>query len=685
MRCTIDFETKSKADLRKVGAHVYSCDPSTEIICLAYSIDGERVPLWKPGLPLPTELFEWIAQGAEVEAWNSYFERQIYSNICVARLGWPAIRDEQWRCALAKAASYALPKKLEKAAIALGTKNRKDALGHRVMLKCSRPRKPTKNNPSIWHEKPEDLATIYSYCIDDVKTEHEISSMLRELPDSELELWRLDQQINLRGIGVDRELAKRAIELGKQAEQAVNAELAELTDGAVRKTGDRIAFRGWLKTRGVEPPKKLNADKTEIETTESKGLVKLLSAGIADATAKRAVELWVKANKSSVKKYRAMIQRASEDGRVRETLQYHAASTGRWGGRGIQPQNFPRPPKDLKKTDQLCEDILEQDYDGLALLYGPDRVLEVLSAALRGALVAGPGKVLQAADFSAIETRGAAWVAQDKQLLALFRRLDADPDSPEDVYTYQASELLHRKITKADDYERQTWGKVPVLCCIFGGSGPAVVKYADGMGLAIPLETAVEIVAAWRKARAPIVKCWKACEAAALEAVRRKFLKERLVEQPPFLKWKCSGRFLHCRLPNGRLLSYLDPEIEQRVIPWVDPKTGEKKPFKKDTLTFMGEDTYSKRWKRCSTHSSKLFENIVQAICRDLLADAMKRVEKAGYPVVLSVHDEPVSELHPDFGSNEEFVRLMSETEPWAEGFPVAVSGAWRAKRYGKR
>ncbi len=688
-RCTIDFETRSQADLRKIGAWNYSVHPSTEILCLAYTEDGENVPLWRPTLDPPDVLHAWIRRMYEVEAWNSYFEYCIYLNICVKRFGWPAIADEQWRCALAKAAAHALPKKLEKAALALGTKNQKDALGHRVMLKCSKPRKPTKNNPSIWHESPADLQKIYEYCVMDVKTEHEISSKLRDLSPHELEVWRLDQKINRRGIGFDRELAKKAIAIGKQAVQAANAELVELTGGVVRKTGDRVAFRNWLRTRGVTPPTKINAEKETIETTETKSLQKLLVSGIPDPTAKRAVELWIKANKSTIKKYDAMMLRASDDDRIRETLQYHAASTGRFGGRGIQPQNMFRPPDDLSDMDRICGDILDCDYEGLCLLYGPDRVLEVLASATRGALVAGPGHVLQAADFSAIETRGAGWLAGDIELLETFRELDRlGPEHNEDIYTRQAGQLLGRHVTKKDKTERQNWGKVPTLACVYGASGKAVVKYADGMGLVLERKVASQIVKAWRAARAPIVRCWKACEEAAMEAIRKRHLKERLVEQGPFIKWKVVGRFLHCRLPNGRLLSYLDPKIEMRkIVVEIENDEGEVvevKEFWKDAITFQAEDTYTKKWKRCSTYGSKLFENLVQAICRDLMVDGMLRAEAAGYPIVLTVHDELVADLHPSFGSNDEFVRLMSVVPDWAPGFPVAVSGEYRARRYTK-
>lgn len=685
-RVTIDFETRSAADLRRVGSYEYSLHPSTSILCLAWAVDDEPVALWHPGfegVQPPDDLaplFEAIRQGALVEAHNKFFEHVIWKNIGVARLGWPEIPEAQWRCSLAKASAHALPKKLEKAAAALQLSQTKDMGGHRLMQKLSKPRKPTKHNPAVWHERPEELERLFEYCRQDVRTERELSRALRELSPLELEVWRLDQQINLRGVRIDRALCEKAIALGAEAEAAMHAELAAVTDEAVHSATERASMIEWLKSRGIKPPIKVRkGTDEEIETTESKSLVKLLATPALDPAVKRAIEIWIAVNKSSVKKYKAMLERANaQDDRVRETLAYHSASTGRFAGRGIQVQNFPRPPRAYKKTDQICADLLEYDYGALSVLYGSDQIMSLLSGALRGAICAAPGKVLAASDFSAVETRGAAWLAGDTELLDVFRKLDADPTANWDVYTWQASQILGRPVTKDDDYDRQAWGKVPTLACVYQGSGRALVTYADGMGLVIPIDTADEIVSGWRETRSPIVNCWWATERAAIEAVQRRHLKDRTVTQGK-LKWKVVGRFLHTRLPSGRLLSYLDPELETREFK--SKRTGRS--YTKTILTFLGEDTYTRQWKRCSTYGGKLFENDVQAICRDLLVEALLRLAAAGYDLCMSVHDEAVAELLKMFGSAEEMNRLMSQVPAWAAGFPIASAG-WRGVRYRK-
>lgn len=683
MQVLIDYETRSCCDLKKAGAYVYARHPSTELLCLAYTADGQDIKLWHPGLPEPEDLFAWIKQGAEMHAWNSYFERVITKYVAT-RMGWPDVPDDQWRCTQAKAASYGLPKKLEKAAAALGTKHQKDMSGHRTMLRYSKPRKPTKNNPSIWWDDPEKLEQIYEYCRDDVRTEYEISSVLKDLSPSELAVWRRSEQINLRGVAVDPELATKAIALGVPAKQSANEEIARLTGNAVQDTGARDALKTWLKAQGVTVPLKFDKKtKTDKETTGAKMLEKLLKSGaIKDPLAQRVVQVWIKANKSSVAKYASILEHAGQEGRVREAFVYHGALTGRFSGRGIQPQNFPRPPEGLENTDQVCQDILDCEYEELSMLYGPDQIMGVLSAGLRGALVAGPGLILQSADFSSIEARGAAWFAGDKALLTIFRQLDAEPDADWDLYTWQASRLLNEKVTKKDKIKRQNWGKVPSLACFYQASGKAVVRFADEqLGVTLDPKVADEVVAGWRADRKPIVKCWRACEDAAVEAVRRQHLKERVVVQGP-VKWGVVGRFLKCRLPSGRTISYLDPKIESVTVQYT--RNGEKKQFTKDTVTFMGQDQFTRKWKRLALYGGRYFENIVSGMCRDLLTAAMERVEDAGYPVVLHAHDELACEVQPNFGSNKEFVRLMSIKPDWAGNFPIAVSGEWRGRRYRK-
>lgn len=694
MHATIDFETRSLCDLRKRGTAVYARDPSTSVLCMAWGLDDAPVQLWHPAVgelearSAPAALFAAIEAGALVEAHNVFFERNVWEHVCRGRYGWPAVPAAQWRCSLAKAATFALPKRLEHAAAALGLRNRKDAEGHKLMMRMTRPRKPSKKDPSPWHEKTEQLERLFAYCRQDVETERELSKALRDLPPTELAVFQLDQEINLRGIHIDRGLAEKAIALGALAERDANAALFKITAGAVGKPTDRAQMKRWLKSRGVQVPIKINSKQEEIETTEAKGFAKLLQRGeIVDPAAKKACETWIKVSKSSPKKYKAMLERIGLDDRALETLAYHTASTGRWGGRGIQPQNLYRPTEDLcdrdGSVDTLCADILGLSYDSLCTIYGQERMLEVLGSALRGAITASPGKLLQASDLSAIETRGAAWLANDTELLEVFRTLDADPTASTDVYCWQASQILGRPITKKDKTERQNYGKVPTLGCVYQMGGPKLKTYAESMGVELTEEFCIDLVEKWRAARTPIVRLWADTQAAAQEAVRRAAYKDRVVRQGDHIRWKVAGRFLHCRLPSGRLLSYLDPAIQRKRVKYTR-KDGTPGEFETDQLVFSGENTYTRRWERCSTYSGKLVENLVQAICRDILAEGMLRVARAGYDLVLTVHDEIVAEVDPSFGSTAEFERLMAQVPTWAPGFPVACSGGWRGVRYRK-
>lgn len=694
-----DFETRSEVNVKNVGSYLYSRHPSTEIICLCYSYNRDYNPVhvWHPDFedlsylqaqrkrdrthsnfersPDPTELLERVDAGELFEAHGAHFERCIWRWIMVERYGWPAVQDWQWRCSASAAAAFALRRKLADVCSDLGLSQRKDMEGHKVMLKLTKPRKPTKPDPdSKWHQKRKDVLKVMKYCVQDVRSERAVSHALRPLSGTELEIWQLDQTINFRGLRIDRALATKALEVGALAEAAMRDQLSAVTYFAVEKETQREKFKEWLRSRGTEVPTKLkkeideagNESFVEKETTEGKALRKMLKS-VEDQPSQRAIELWLALNKTSTKKYRAMINRMDpEDDRVREAMRYHAATTGRWGGAGIQPHNLPRKcPKDI---DGVCADVLQFDYEDLCLLYGHDNIMTLLSSILRGAIIAAPGHDLLAADYSAIEARGTAWVAGDKEMLQAFIDLDNDPKADWDIYTWTASQMYGRRITKADEEERGN-GKIACLGCGYQMGGGALVNYADGMGIELTAEQSDKIVRDWREARWRICEFWYGVQRAAMSAVRRP---GKLVEYGP-VRFKVLGRFLHCRLPSGRLLSYLDPRID------LDEK------FKRPALHFTGYATYAPNlWiPSCKTYGGKLTENIVQALCRDIMAEAMLRAESAGYPIILTVHDEIVAEVPKGQGSLEEFKQILNERPKWALDFPIAASG-WRAERYRK-
>jgi len=471
-----------------------------------------------------------------------------------------------------------------------------------------------------------------------------------------------------------------ALEIGAAAEQDAAKQLEELTDGEVDKATRRGAFKQWLRGEGVAIPTKLakqidaegEEELVEKETIDAEHLRGVIAeAGLPDHV-ERAIRIWLAVNKASTKKYRAMLNRLGADDRVREVLRYRAASPGRWGGAGIQPQNLPRNCPGPEEMEKVCQDLRTGDYELIRILYGQDEVMPLLSRALRGAITAAPGHRLIVADYSAIEARGTFWVSGHDEGLKAFRKIDSGAWPGHDIYTWQATKILLREVTKEDKNDRQVWGKVPVLGCGYQMGPPKLVDYAASMGAEITEDQAQKIVYAYRRDHWPVKEFWYEAERCAIEAVRRGNGGDVVSMAGGKIKWAVRGAFLHCRLPSGRLLSYFRPKVE-----W-DKKFGRPK------LTFLGHATYKPGlWTRCSTYGGKLTENIVQALCRDIMRDAMLRARAAGYPIVLTVHDEIAAEAPHGEGSLEEFERLLSQAPSWADGFPIAVEG-WERERYGK-
>lgn len=735
MAWTIDFETRAVADLKKVGTYLYARHPETEPLCMAFGQRVEDVQLWHPGFedlsykqaqkksdrlhddiiatPEPLELFEAIILGEEIWAHNAWFERNIWESIMVPRFGWPKIDPQQWRCSAAVAASFSLRRKLEHVSKDLGCAHTKDMIGHRVMDKITKPRKPTKADPdSKWHQKASDLRRVFSYCMDDVRAEIGVETKLRPLIPDELETWQMDQEINMLGMPMDVEMIKGALRLGKQAEESANAELHELTDGAVSKATQREDFKKWLKREGVRIPtviKKVIDKETGEETLEEKEttardqMAPLLKDKSYQAHVLRAMEVFLTVNKASTKKYKKMLSMLAADGRIRDILRYWAATTGRWGGSGVQPQNFPRRAPKPKILEQMAADIKHCDYDEFCMLHGEDEIMTILSQVLRGTIHASEGHEFLRADMSAIEARGTFWIAGQEDGLEIFRKIDAGEFPNQDFYTWQATKILGRTITKDDEEDRQTWGKVPVLFCGYQGGVGAVDKVAPHLSEEVKLG----IVRGYRESNPRVVDFWYEIERVCIEAVRRGPKAPALTCADGKLRVKMMGAFLAIRLPSGRLIHYYKPELRMvnrfgKIRPqvhfhgyatykpglWLDGTVKTKVPCPKcGRLPGTSHATDCEKYSLCSTYGGKLTENVVQALCRDLMRDGMRRVRSRfanrGLQIVLTVHDEVLAEAPIGAVSLEEFTSVLSEVPEWAPGFPIAWDG-WVRRRYGK-
>ena len=685
MRLTLDFETRSAAALATVGAWNYAKHPTTEILCAGLQVDDEGPLLWAPpalfdaaqqyarenALPwLPgiseADFLGLVARAAEVHAHNAFFERVIWDFVG-GRRGWPRIPEHKWRCSMSQAAAAGLPLSLAEGAQVLELKNRKDAEGHRAMQTVSKPRRLRREGVH-WHEDGPRLYQVFAYCVQDVRTEAELAGRLPPLSPAELEVWRLDQTINQRGIGVDLPMCRGAVAISVTLEESLNAELAYVTNGAVTAAAQVGALLAWA-----------NANGYPADTLERKTLDAWVASHSLPPPVHRALEIRSTLSRSSVKKYQAMLDTADPgDGRVRETQCYHGAHTGRWTGRGIQPQNYAADREgwlDDRDYGLLCRLITLGNLD-LLVPFAEDPE-KALAYCVRGALVPAPGSEFVVCDFAAIEARGVFWLARDPVGLDLFRR-GADPYCWMAERIYQVDERLVKAGYANKDPRMSRYRAVGKQAFLGLGYGMGARKFAATCkrmaGVDIPEEEAKWAVDTYRHTFHAVKAAWDAMETRALGALRspgQEFSLNGIVS------WALEGDWLACVLPSGRKMRYYRPAEGQRQAPW-----GAWQPC----LTYQGFELIEggrRVWTTVETYGAKLLENVVQAVCRDLMVGAMFRAERAGYPVALTVHDELVCEVVRSRGDPERLSQLMSEPPAWAAGFPIKASG-WAGERYAK-
>ena len=655
----LDLETRSTVDLKKVGIFVYASDPTTEVWCACYAVDDGPVQTWTPGEPCPEVVAQAILEDWVFMAHNAQFEATLWAGVLAPRYGWPPPGHRQWRCTMAMALAMALPGHLEGAAAAAGLDNAKDAAGSRLMMQMCKPRSvtdPSKGldlgQPAItWWDTPDRVDRLIEYCRQDVELERELSKRIRPLSQKEQALWQLDQAINRRGVTVDVELALAAQPIIDTAMARLNVEMKRITDGEVQACSNTGQLSAWLRSKGYSDV--ASVDKAALGDfyiyQEHRG-----------GPVARAIQLRQEAGMSSTAKLRAMVAVAGEDGRARGLFRFHKATTGRWAGALIQVQNMPRGKMTPRSLAGAMELIAAGDIDGLDMIYGPP--LQVISSCLRGFIRAAPGHELITADFSAIEARAVAWLAGEEWVLDVFR-------GDGKIYEHAAAGIYN--VPKAQVTKDQRFiGKISVLALGYQGGVGAFQAMARAYGLDLPDDRADEIKLAWRKANPNIVQFWYAVERAAVAAVRS----PGEVFRTGKVMFKQSGSFLFARLPSSRLICYPYPSVEKEMMTW-----GQEK----DCLYFRGEDAITHAWTQLKTYGGRLVENIVQAVARDLLAEAMLRLEDAGYPVVMHIHDEVVCEVPEGTGDLKKFEGVMASVPGWAAGLPMAVEG-WIGSRYRK-
>jgi DNA polymerase len=679
-----DYETFSQIDLKKAGLHNYATDPSTGAHCLSYGPDPEHIHTWVEGEPFPQDLADHIAAGGIITAWNAAFEWAIWNLCCVRKYGWPPLPIKQVRCSMVRAYAMALPGALDDAAPALGVDQRKDAAGHRIMLQLSKPKK----DGTMWRRDADSLdkfLALYGYNRQDVRTELACLDRLMELSPSELDLWELDHKINNRGVMCDLASVDKGIAIIQSEQKRLNAEMLKVTGGVVGACTEVQMLGKWIASQGVEMDGLAKADvldalAADVVNEEAEEAGELPPwAKIMPPAVRRALELRQEAAKSSTAKLVAMKEKASADGRIRNMHQFHAASTGRWAGRGIQPQNLFRTRAGITQEDIESMFSMLGDKDMFDLFYGPS--MAAISDCIRGMLIAGEGNELVACDFSAIEARAVAWLAGQESVLEVFRTHGK-------IYEHDAASVFRVPMEEVTKAQRQI-GKVVRLSMAYQGGLGAFQAMARTYDVHVPDEQADEIKKAWRAANQKIVRYWYDLEEAVLGAMRNGSITSAGARGRE-VKFRKAGSFLWALLPSGRALCYPYPELRMVMTPW-----GEEK----EQLTFMTvvDQTQKKkakvlpdpnargRWQRVSTYGGSLAENMTQAIARDLLADAMRAIEAEEFEIVLHVHDEVVTEVK-QFRAQyalERMIAIMSTAPSYASGLPLAAEG-WRGKRYRK-
>jgi len=667
----LDWETRSVLDLKEVGLWNYSRHSTTDIWCGAYAFNDEPVELWVPGQPCPPRVYEHIAAGGAVTAWNFPFEIALNNQVAV-KYGWPEMRIEQGYCSMALGYAMGLPGRLEDAAMALGLHVRKDTEGYALMLRMCRPRsKPGK--PLVWWDEPEKKARLYEYCKTDVEVERATRKRLMPLSAKERKVWLLDYKINQRGVQIDIPSAKAAVKLADTMKERYDDEMAKATDGAATTCTALGPIKEWLANNGCE---------RALVGLAKQDVVDLLDDPAVGPDARRVLTLRQEAGKASNAKFNVMLNQAGEDGRLRNMYQYHGAGTGRWAGRAVQTHNLPRNMPKAEAVERILEHVRKGEHDAIDAIYGPP--LSVVSSCLRSFFVAPKGKRIISGDFANVEGRGQAWFAGESWKLDAFRA--ADNKTGPGIYELAYARMFGVPVesVKNPSEERQV-GKVSELAFGYQGGVGSFHVMAKTYGVKVPDAEADKFKEAWRNAHPRIKGVWYDIQNAAIAAVKNPDTIRECGYPGRQAKFRMVGSFLWCLLPSGRAICYPYPKIlEGQFGPQLTYMTV---PSQEDRRKgkIIHDPKNTSNWARIGTYGGSLFNNIIQGTCRDLLAEVMLALDAKGYPIVLHTHDDCNLEVAlADSGATKiDMERHMRTPPAWAAGFPLHAD-CGIMERYGK-
>ena len=634
-----DIETYSDVDLTKCGVYKY-VEGDFHILLFAYAFDDEDVKIvdLACGEELPQEVLDAIDDPNVIKwAWNAQFERT-----CIGYYLGRVLSPDSWRCSMVHAASLSLPLSLKEAAKALKTGEQKDKAGENLIRYFSVPCKPTKSNGertrNLPEHNPEGWQQFKDYCVQDVRTERDIRKRLEIFPlmEHEWDFYHMDQRINDRGVLIDKQLVEQAITCDLLLSESMTKKAYELT--GLENPNSVSQLKSWLQERGIEVDSLGKKDVAAMITD--------LDKNSCDQEALDMLKLRLQMAKSSVKKYQAADRCTCADGRARGLFQFSGANrTQRWSGRNIQLQNLPQ--NHISTLDEARELVKMGCFDMVESIYG--NTPDILSQLIRTMLIAKPGHKFIVADFSAIEARVLAWLAGEEWRMEAFK-------NGEDIYCASASQMFGVPVVKHGiNGELRQKGKVAELACGYGGAAGALISMG-ALDMGLKEDELPDLIADWRNSNPKIVQFWWDIEKAAIETIKDH--KDRWVGR---IGVQFSANTLWLQLPSGRRLAYVKPKLQTNR-------------FGRISITYEGLGQNNK-WSRSETYSGKLVENITQATARDLLAEAMWRIEKAGLDIVGHVHDEVILEVPKDGTTVEDVCQIMNQNPEWAYGICLSSAG----------
>lgn len=676
----LDFETKSKADLLKVGAAKYAQDPSTKIIISSFQAWGMKKPInFSPALPRYSRrlnklnhctlksYLKKISRNPDrykIRAHHSEFEYWNYNENGVLQFDWPPLPIEAFYCTMSVSGANSYPAAEEKAAIAMNLSEQKDAEGKRLMKMFSNPSRKEGELFKDPNDYPNEFRGYIDYCDQDVRTQRAIVDHCQPLSPFQEQIFFLTEKMNIRGLPIDLRMCRGAIKLAKKYHERSDVRVQEITGKEITSAKQTVALTDWLN----------RVKKAKVPNLKAQTVERLLKKTNLDPVVRELLEIRQGVSKSSTSKYVKALEMSARNGRVHGSLKAYLTITGRWAGRGLQIHNFSKPNgkvfPDWSKYDieYLCKLIARSDIDAIEQAFG--NVMEVLKGATRSMIRAPKGYKLITADYSQVEARITMWLANCKQGLS-----DFGGDGL--IYEKMAGTIFETSYTNiVKGHWQRDLGKETVLGCGFGmGKEKFFVTCTLERGLDITRDIANRGVDSYRERYPEVPQAWKDCEKAAIKAMLHKGRSISVLNGR--LEYRYIKGALRCKLPSGRFIYY--PEACYKLGPNHFGGQSEQIFYKnwKDTRGA------GKQWDYTSIWGGIFFQHAVQGSAGDLIGYGLLNVEKAGYDVIFTVHDEGASLVPIGFGNVPEYQRLLCETEEWAKGIPLIAEG-WEGPRYKK-